>query len=184
MPCRDLLHASDRLAAGRAQFQPAALRSRLPLQSRARARERRTDRAAQGRAGGDRASAAIASAAWSANWMLIMTRTKKLTFFTAGLFAGLDRLSLCRGQPGLFRRHDAARRADADRIRLQQRAERRCRSSSTVYRSAGGMARGDRSGWTGLSWRWRRAAQPRVTPPVVEVEATGQGTRSSCTTSR
>ena len=28
-----------------------------------------------------------------ANWLLIMTRTKRLTFFTAGLFAGLDRVS-------------------------------------------------------------------------------------------
>ena len=61
---RHLLHASDRLAAGRAQFQPAAVRSRLPLQSRSRARELRADRAAQGRAGGDRSPAANASAAW------------------------------------------------------------------------------------------------------------------------
>ncbi len=47
-----------------------------------------------------------------------------------GLFAGLDHLSLCRGQPRLLRRQDAARRTDADRIRLQQRADRRFRSSS------------------------------------------------------
>ena len=55
---RHLFHASDRLAAGRAQFQPAAVRSRLPLQSRSRARELRADRAAQGRARRDRPSGA------------------------------------------------------------------------------------------------------------------------------
>ena len=48
---RHLVHASDRPAAGRAQFQPAAVRGRLPLQSGARARELRADRAAHGRAG-------------------------------------------------------------------------------------------------------------------------------------
>ena len=41
-----------------AQFQPAAVRSRLPLQSRSRARELRTDRAAQGRARRNRSSGA------------------------------------------------------------------------------------------------------------------------------
>ena len=69
------------------------------------------------------------------NWMLIMSRTKRLTFFTAGLLADLDRVSLCRGQPGLFRRHDPARRADADRIRLRQRAELAVvLRQSTIYR--------------------------------------------------
>ena len=57
-----------------------------------------------------------------ANWLLIMTRTKRLTFFTAGYSQVSIVFPVCRGQPGLFRRQDAARRADADRLRLQQRA--------------------------------------------------------------
>ena len=40
------------------------------------------------------------------------------------LFAGLGDLSLSDGEPGLFRRRHAARRPDADRVRLQQRADR------------------------------------------------------------
>ena len=59
-----------------------------------------------------------------ANWLLIMTRTKRLTFFTAGYSQASIVFPYRRGQPGLFRRRDAARRADADRVRLQQRAKR------------------------------------------------------------
>ena len=40
-----------------------------------------------------------------------------------GLYPGLDRVSVHRHQPGLLRRRGAARRADADRIRLRQRAD-------------------------------------------------------------
>ena len=77
-------HALDRPPAGAAQLPAAALRSRLPLQPRARARELRADRAAR------RASPRKSSACWSGsvsvvgNWLLIMSRTKRLTFFTAG----------------------------------------------------------------------------------------------------
>ncbi len=64
-----------------------------------------------------------------------------------GLFAGLDRVSLCRGQPGLFCRQDAARRADADRVRLQQRANRAVVLHQRVS-LAGGMAVGHPApGW-------------------------------------
>ena len=63
------------------------------------------------------------------------------------LFAGLDRVSLCRGQPGLFRRQDAARRVDADRLRLQQRANRAVVLHQRVP-LAGGMAGGHPApGW-------------------------------------
>ena len=60
------------------------------------------------------------------------------------LYPNLDRVSLHRDQPRLFCRHDPARRTDADRLRLQQRADRavvlhQCLSATR------GMARGDRA---------------------------------------
>ena len=57
--------AVDRLAAGPARFQAAALRGRFPLQPGAGARELRTDRAAAGRARRARAAVGSASTAWS-----------------------------------------------------------------------------------------------------------------------
>ena len=79
-----VLHASDRLAAGRAQFpcssatKPTSASiscacARIPSRSRcSRAKPRRTERLLE------RFGRVVA------NWLLIMTRTKKLTFFTAG----------------------------------------------------------------------------------------------------
>ena len=57
-----------------------------------------------------------------ANWYGIMSRTKRLTAFTAELRAGRRDLSLRPGGAGLFRRQDPARRHDADRRRIRQRA--------------------------------------------------------------
>ena len=140
-----LLTHLDRLAAGRAEFPPAALRGRFPLQSRARARELRADRAARRRAGGNATACSTASARSSSNWLEIMTRAEEADL----LHRGLSQVSIIfpyhRGQPGLFRRRGAARRADADRVRLRQRAERAV-VLHHVLSHAGGMARGDRSG--------------------------------------
>ena len=80
-----------------------------------------------------------------------MTRTKRLTFLTAGYRAGLAVFPYHRGQPGLFRRHDPARRADADRVGLRQRAERAVVLRQIVYRAARGMARRRSSGLTASS---------------------------------
>ena len=59
-----------------------------------------------------------------ANWLAIMSRQKKLTFLTAGYSSGLLGIPLRRGESGLFCRLDPARRIDADRIGLRQRAGR------------------------------------------------------------
>ena len=78
---RHRAHASDRLAAGAAQLQPAALRGRFPLQPGAGAREFRADRAAVRRtAESDRLLTRFGKVV--ANWHLIMSRQKRLTFFT------------------------------------------------------------------------------------------------------
>ena len=55
------------------------------------------------------------------NWLAVMQRQKKLLFFTAELFASRRDLPLHYGRAGLFCRRDAARRSDADRVRVQQR---------------------------------------------------------------
>ena len=59
-----------------------------------------------------------------ANWMAIMSRQKKLTFFTASYAQAVGGISLHHGEPGLFRRRRPARRPDADRQRLRTGAER------------------------------------------------------------
>ena len=57
------------------------------------------------------------------NWHQIMSRQKKLTFFTTGYTQVIDRVPHHRGQPGLLLGRDPARRTGADLVRLQQRAE-------------------------------------------------------------
>src|SRR6185437_9697248 len=49
-----------------------------------------------------------------ANWYALMTRQKKLTFFTAS-YSGGHRVYVHHGQSRLFRQQGAARRPDADR---------------------------------------------------------------------
>ena len=58
-----------------------------------------------------------------ANWLAIMRTQKKLTFFTASYSQVSTIFPYVVVEPGLFRRRDAARRPDADGVRLQQRAE-------------------------------------------------------------
>ena len=75
------LHPPDRLAADPAQFPAAALRGRFPLQPRAHAREFRADRLAARRSRRARAPPRPLRRV-VANWLAIMQRQKKLTFFT------------------------------------------------------------------------------------------------------
>ena len=53
-----------------------------------------------------------------ANWHLIMSRQKRLTFFTTAYNRVRTRISLHRRQPGLFRGLHATRRPGADRGRV------------------------------------------------------------------
>ncbi len=120
---RHRAHAFDRLAAYSAQLPATALRGRFPLQPGAQPREFRADRGAARRGRRARASP-----------QPLRPRGYQLDRHHAAaeaahvlhpeLFAGLGDLSLSDGQPGLFLRRHAARRPDADRIRLQQRADR------------------------------------------------------------
>ena len=70
------------------------------------------------------------------------SRTKQLTFLTASYTQVSTVFPFIVVEPGLFRRHDPARRPDADGVRLQQRANR-----AVVFRqclsAARGMAGGD-----------------------------------------
>ena len=58
------------------------------------------------------------------NWLAIMSRTKKVTAFTASYNAGFGDLSLRPGGAGVLREEDPARRHDADRIGVFERARR------------------------------------------------------------
>ncbi len=58
------------------------------------------------------------------NWLSIMTRQKRLTFLTASYGQASVVFPIIVVKSGLFRRPHPARRADPDRIRLQQRAGR------------------------------------------------------------
>ena len=132
----------DRKAADQSQFPAAALRSRLPFQSRARARELRADRIAQGRGRGGRAIAAP-----------LLLRDRQLArdhvadeaadLADGELRTSLNGVSFDPGKPGLFRRKNPARRTDADRRRFQQRAAGALDLHRRLPR-AGGMARGGR----------------------------------------
>ena len=84
-----------------------------------------------------------------ANWLLIMTRTKQLTFFTAAYSQVSIVFPVCRGQPRLLRRQDAARRADADRLRLQQRA-----NLAVVLHQCLSLAGGVAGGHPAPGWVW------------------------------
>ncbi len=59
-----------------------------------------------------------------ANWLALMQRPEAAHLFHPELFAGFRDLSLHGGEPGVFLRRHAARRPDADGVRLQQRAGR------------------------------------------------------------
>ena len=90
---RHAAHASDRPAADRAQLQPAALRGRLPLQPRARARELRADRAARRRDAPRRERLLDRFGRVVANWMRIMTRHQAAHVLHRRLQSGLGGVS-------------------------------------------------------------------------------------------
>ena len=159
---------SRRLAAGRAQFPPAAVRGRFPFQPCAGAGELRADRAARRR---DRRARTAARPLRPCGRQFSSDHAahQEADLPDRRLRANLDRLSLHRDQPRLFRRRGPARRTDADRLRLRQRAER-----AVVLRQrlspARGMARGDRAARR-LQHR-RRAGQAAATAtPAIEVSA-------------
>ena len=58
------------------------------------------------------------------NWLAIMSRQKKLTFFTSSYSQVATIFPYVVVSPAYFSRRDAARRTDADGVGLQQRAER------------------------------------------------------------
>jgi putative ATP-binding cassette transporter len=58
------------------------------------------------------------------NWFALMSRQKKLAFFTTGFPTNCDRVSLPGGQSSVFRRPVSAWRFDANGLRLSQRAVR------------------------------------------------------------
>ncbi len=79
-----------------------------------------------------------------ANWMAIMSRQKKLTFFTARLCPGVGGVSVHPRQPGLFRRRRSAWRPDADRQRVRPGAGCAVDLRHAVPQSRR-VARGDRT---------------------------------------
>ncbi len=87
-----------------------------------------------------------------------------------GLHPGLDGVSVRRRQPGLFRRRGAARRTDADRVRLRQRAERAV-VLHQLLSHAGGVARGDRRGSTASMPPVAHAQAAAVAAPSIAVAA-------------
>ena len=128
----------------RAQLQSAALRSRLPLQPRARARELRADRAAATARRAETRAPARPLRARGGQLAADHDAAEAADVLHRGLQSGLGGVSLHRRQPGLFRRPHAARRPDADRVRLQQRADRAVVLHQRVSRIRR-MARRDRA---------------------------------------
>ena len=135
---RDHADPSDRLAAGLAQFPSAAVRGRLPLQPRPGAGELRADRTARRR---DRRARPAARSLRPRGRQLAPDHAahQAADLSDRGLRAGIDDLSLHRDQPRLFCRHGPARRAHADGVGLQQRAD-----GVVVFRHA--LSRNSRSG--------------------------------------
>ena len=77
-----------------------------------------------------------------ANWMAIMSRQKKLTFFTASYAQAAVVFPFVMVSPALFRRRRPAWRADADGERLRPSPERLIRVRHALSQP-GRMARGD-----------------------------------------
>ena len=69
------------------------------------------------------------------NWYGIMSRTKRLTAFTASYSQAAVIFPYHPGRAGLFRRQDPARRADCRPPKPSAACRRRCRSSSSIYRT-------------------------------------------------
>ena len=124
------------------------------------------------------------------NWLAIMSRTKKLTAFTAELFAGVGDLSLRPGGAGLLRGEDPARRHDADRIGIFAACRARFRSSSPSianWRSGRPWSTAS-TGSRRVSWR-RAISQPATTGftwsrPRAPAPSTSRAWRCVCRTER
>ena len=171
---RHRAHPSDRPAADRAQFQcSSATRptsasiwcacARTPSRSRcSTARPPRRERLL------DRFGRVVG------NWMRIMTRTKQLTFFTAGYRQVSIVFPYVVVSPAYF----------AGKIQLGGLMQTASAFNSVqsalsffinVYRAARRMARGDRAARRLRACGRSRRARPRVTPPVIEVRPAGDG---------
>src|SRR4029077_18896069 len=120
---RHRLYALAPLGADFAPISPAAVLSRFPFQPGSFAREFRADRLAARRS---RRTRAPPRPLWQRGVELDRHHAapEEAPVLHAKLFAGLGDLSLRDGEPGLFLRRHAARRSDANRIGLQQRADR------------------------------------------------------------
>ena len=116
-------HPLDRQAADRSQLHAAALRGRLPLQSHPGAGEFRADRPARRRS---RREPTTAGSLRPRGRQLDADHVahQEADVLQRGLCPGVDRVPLRGRQPGVFRGLDSARRPDADRVGLQQRAGR------------------------------------------------------------
>ncbi len=114
----------------------------------------------QGRARGTRAAAPRASARVVDNWLGIMSRTKKITAFTASYLAGRGDLSVRAGGPGLLRQQDSARRHDAGRRGVFGSVQGALSFFVSAYRHARRMAARWSTVWTALRPR-SRAPQRR-----------------------
>ena len=164
----------DRLAAGRHRFPAAAVRGGFPLQPGARARKLRTDRAA--------ATASMPSASGCSvrfgrvvdNWLAIMSRTKKLTAFTAELHQASVIFPYVAGGAGLLREQDPARRHDADRIGIFAACRARCRSSSP---STANWRNGRR--WSTVSTGSRPGSRRRASLPPAATGFTSSRRRAA-----
>ena len=133
----------DRQAADQSQFPAAALRSRFPLQSRARARELRADRiAARARPRRTRACS-TGSPSSSTTGGRSCRGLKRLTLLTASYRQISAVFPFILVSPAYFAGQDPARRPDADRERLRQRAGGALDLHRRLSRP-GGMARGRR----------------------------------------
>ena len=148
----------------RAELPAAALRGRFPLQSGARARELRADRAAERRTRRTRPDCCMRFGNVVANWMAIMSRQKKLTFLTAGYtqaavvfpyimvspayFAGVVQLG------GLMQTANAFGQRAGRAVGFRQHLSQPCR-----------MARGRSNGWPDSTSRSSpREQRPRRRP--------------------
>ena len=130
-------------ALDRAELPAAALRSRFPLQSGARARELRADRLARRRARRTRpAAGALRQCRRQLDGDHVAPEEADLS--DGRLQAGCRRFSVHHGEPGLFRRRRPARRTDADGETPSAACRARCRFSSTSI-AARRMARGGRT---------------------------------------
>ncbi len=95
-----------------------------------------------------------------ANWIAIMQRQKKLTFFTQSYSQASRYLSLSDGEPGLLFGRHAARRLDADRHPLSTASRPRCPILSPLISRSRNTER-----WSRACPDSRMRSRPAVRPP-------------------